>query len=65
MYIKGDWPEFCERLGFPTWQSVVRPCFVCSAYGPELIVFASMGSLDSAKELKISITPDIELLMVP
>lgn len=29
--IKGDWAEFCERLGFPTWASGLRPCFLCNA----------------------------------
>ena len=29
--IRGDWAEFCERLGFPTWQSSYRPCFCCAA----------------------------------
>jgi hypothetical protein len=32
--LKGDWQEFCERLGFPTWQSGTRPCFCCAASGP-------------------------------
>ena len=29
--IRGDWAKFCERLGFPTWQSSYRPCFCCAA----------------------------------
>ena len=29
--IRGDWAEFCERLGFPTWQSARRPCLSCAA----------------------------------
>ena len=36
VYILGDWAEFCERLGFPTWQSSLRPCFCCSASGQHL-----------------------------
>ena len=28
--IRGDCAEFCERLGFPTWQSSYRPCFCCT-----------------------------------
>lgn len=31
--LKGDWQEFCERLGFPNWQSGIRPCFCCNAFG--------------------------------
>ena len=34
--IKGDWEEFCVRLGFPTWASGIRPCFCCAASGPDL-----------------------------
>ena len=28
--IRGGWAEFCERLGFPTWQRSYRPCFSCA-----------------------------------
>ena len=31
--LKGDWQEFAERLGFPTWQSGTRPCFCCNGFG--------------------------------
>ena len=31
--IKGDWEEFCQRLGLPTWNSGLRPCFCCVASG--------------------------------
>jgi len=33
LQIKGDWAEFCERLGFPTWASVLRPCMCCNGFG--------------------------------
>ena len=36
VYVKGDWAEFCERFGFPTHSSTMRPCFCCSAYGDAL-----------------------------
>jgi hypothetical protein len=29
--FKGDWSEFCEILGLPTWASNTRPCFTCNA----------------------------------
>ena len=31
--LRGDWQEFSERMGFPTWQSGTRPCFCCNAFG--------------------------------
>ena len=31
VHIKGDWAEFCNTLGFPTWQSKQRPCLMCNA----------------------------------
>ena len=34
--LKGDWAEFCERFGFPTWKSGIRPCFCCNGFGPSL-----------------------------
>ena len=28
--LKGDWAELCARLGYPTWSSNLRPCFLCN-----------------------------------
>ena len=39
--LRGDWQEFCERLGLPTWASAMRPCFACSATRDKLFDFAS------------------------
>jgi hypothetical protein len=36
IHLKGDWAEFCERLGYPTWQSGLRPCFCCATSGAEM-----------------------------
>ena len=36
LLVKGDWAEFCERLGFPSWSSSLRPCFCCAASSEEL-----------------------------
>ena len=33
IHLKGDWAEFVERFGFPTWASSYRPCFCCNAFG--------------------------------
>ena len=38
---KADWPEVCERFGFPTWTSVMRPCFACLGAGWRL--FSTLG----------------------
>ena len=27
IHINGDWKEICGSLGFPTWASVLHPCF--------------------------------------
>ena len=35
VWLKADWSEFCERLGYPTWESSSRPCFVRDATGPK------------------------------
>lgn len=34
--LKGDWQEFAERLGFPSWQSGIRPCFCCNGCDDDL-----------------------------
>lgn len=39
--LRGDWAEFCERLGLPTWQSSMRSCFVCSATHDKLFEFST------------------------
>ena len=33
VYLKGDWMEFCERHGFPSHASSLRPCFCCNTDG--------------------------------
>ena len=40
--IRGDWAEFCERLGFPTWQSSYSPCFCCAV--PRASLYDATGA---------------------
>lgn len=47
IYLKGDWAEFCARFGFPTWNSNLRPCFCCAAFGSDL-ASADDVTLDTA-----------------
>ena len=55
--IKGDWQEFCERFGFPTWQSGTRPCLCCVGYGEGLYQFdgVSLAGLPWRKTSDIDI----------
>ena len=41
--FRGDWPELCERHGFPTWTSGIRPCFCCSGFGELLYDGTQVG----------------------
>ena len=36
LYCKGDWAEFCERFGYPSCASNLRPCFCCAAAPEDL-----------------------------
>ena len=45
--LRGDWPEFCERLGMPTWASHMRPCFVCNAEKHTWFDFSSCTPVSS------------------
>ena len=31
LYIKGDWSEYANTLGFPAWNDIFRSCFECQA----------------------------------
>ena len=42
LWIKGDWAEFCDRFGFPSHGSRMRPCFCCNVLGG-LIMFDPTG----------------------
>ena len=44
--LKGDWQEFCDRFGFPIWQSGLRPCFCCNAFTETM--FVAIGVLFSS-----------------
>lgn len=46
IFLKGDWAEFCARLGVPTWANACRPCFLCSGFGKSLYSPAGI-SLDA------------------
>ena len=45
LYLKGDWPEFCERFGYPTWASTMRPCLSCNGFGDSLYSVLGVGPL--------------------
>ena len=40
--IRGDWAEFCDRLGFPAWQSSYRSCFCCAV--PRASLYDATGA---------------------
>ena len=42
VHLKGDWVEFCERYGFPTYASSLRPCFCCAA-APGAEMYSPVG----------------------
>jgi hypothetical protein len=52
--IKGDWEEFCVRLGFPTWASGTRPCFCCAGSGMGLYDLAEASVLSLPWPIKNS-----------
>ena len=45
--IRGDWSEFCGRLGLPTWADGLRPCPCCSSDAEGMYRFrgVSVGDL--------------------
>ena len=43
--LRLDWAELCERLGFPTWHSNIRPCPSC-ATSPDTLYDLSTTRLD-------------------
>ena len=45
VHLKGDWSEFCERMGFPTWASCTRPCFLCAGSGDGLFTTIGVSAL--------------------
>ena len=40
--VRVDWAELAERLGHPPWNSNVRPCPCCNAYGLGLYAIAGV-----------------------
>ena len=44
--LKGDWAELCERLGFPTWASGLRPCFCCAAAPDDFYTTVGVSLVD-------------------
>ena len=80
IYVKGDWSEFCGRLGLPTWQDGLRPCPCCTAVGGDLfnVVGVSLVSWpchlnDDADyeaactrcEIRLTLTAETHALLAP
>ena len=40
LYVRGDWSEYSNTLGFPSWNDSLRPCFCCTAHGEDLFNFS-------------------------
>ena len=57
---KGDWAEICERLGYPTWQSSLRPCFCCNASGREEM-YSTRGLVDGNTEYELNVDREYEV----
>jgi hypothetical protein len=38
IYVKGDLSEYCQTLGFPSWNDNCRPCLNCNAFGDSLYI---------------------------
>ena len=45
LYIKGDWAEYASSLGFPSWQSNLRPCYACNVAPADMQV--CVGKVES------------------
>ena len=43
--LKGDWAEFTERFGFPTWGSSTHPCFLCSTTADSMYLCSGLSIL--------------------
>ena len=43
VYLKADWAEYATTAGLPTWGDGYRPCFACSAFGPNMFVAGTCG----------------------
>jgi hypothetical protein len=47
LQLRGDWAEFCERLGYPNWRSFTRPCICCSSTPDALYTVQGVSLVDS------------------
>ena len=45
VHLKGDWSEFCTTLGFPNWNSSMRPCLKCNAHPGNMFDFGAASPL--------------------
>ena len=41
--LKGDWAEFCQTLGYPTWSSSFSPCFMCNCTREQMYTFNGLS----------------------
>ena len=43
LWIKGDWAECATTLGFPSWNSAIRPCFGCNCTLDDMFNLLGVG----------------------
>lgn len=53
--LKGDWSEFCNTLGFPTWQTNEHPCLFCRVRKERLYDISNFSVLSFPAELKTTV----------
>ena len=43
--VKGDWAEFCQAFGYPTWASSFSPCLMCNCTKEQMYDFSGLSLL--------------------
>ena len=54
--IRGDWMEYCERLAFPRWDNLMRPCFLCVSHGANM--YGTTGCTGSHLPWRLNVADD-------
>ncbi len=55
--IKGDWAEFCQRFGFPSWNTILYPCLFCKTTMANLY---DASALDASRPLSVTTHADYD-----
>ena len=54
LFLKGDWSEYANTIGFTPWNDILRPCLLCNSSGRDLYIHGLLSPTSFPHRLNTS-----------